>query len=113
MELIHTLGLAYMCVACVFIAISVPLVLRKIPMNNFYGFRIGKAFESDEMWYKINAFGGKQFIFWSVILLLIGMAHFVPAVEEASDVLQMLMFYSPILTSAIAVVCTLVYAAFL
>ena len=41
------------------IGISIPLVKRKIKMNRFYGFRIRKAFESDEIWYDLNAYGGK------------------------------------------------------
>ena len=49
-----------------------PLVMNKIKMNSFYGVRIPKAFESDENWYKINAYGGKELIIWSIPILLSG-----------------------------------------
>jgi hypothetical protein len=41
--------------------LSLPLVLRKAPMNEFYGIRIPAAFESKQRWYDINAYGGRQF----------------------------------------------------
>ena len=30
-------------------------------MNHLYGIRIKKSFESEDSWYKINEYGGKQF----------------------------------------------------
>ena len=46
----------------VFIAFSIPLVKRRVKMNYLYGFRIPKAFESEENWYGINEYGAKQMI---------------------------------------------------
>lgn len=59
-----------------FIAISIPLVQGKVSMNKTYGVRIKKAFESEENWYTINAYGGKQLILWSIPLILLGVATF-------------------------------------
>jgi hypothetical protein len=41
--------------------LSLPLVLRKVPMNDLYGIRIPAALESEQRWYDINAYGGRQF----------------------------------------------------
>jgi hypothetical protein len=39
--------------------LSLPMIYRKVPMNHFYGVRIPAAFESDQRWYDINAYGGR------------------------------------------------------
>ncbi|MBI5248583.1 MAG: SdpI family protein [Desulfomonile tiedjei] len=53
-------------------AIAIPLVLRKVPMNRFYGVRIPKAFESDRNWYDINAYGGRLFLAFGLLLTFFG-----------------------------------------
>jgi hypothetical protein len=53
-------------------AMAIPLILRKIPMNRYYGIRIPKAFKSDENWYDINAYGGKVLLVYGVFLTLFG-----------------------------------------
>jgi hypothetical protein len=66
------LGISYICAAFLCIVVSIPLVRRKVAMNRTYGVRIKKAFESDENWYKINAYGGRQLILWSILLAVVG-----------------------------------------
>jgi hypothetical protein len=44
------------------IAFSIPLVLRKVPMNRAYGIRTRKAFASESNWYAVNAYGGRLFL---------------------------------------------------
>jgi hypothetical protein len=68
MNLVAVLHLA---VALIAIALSVPLIRRKIPMNDWYGMRIPAAFESDERWYEINAYGGRILLGWGVGVALI------------------------------------------
>lgn len=66
------IGRMNLIVGLVSIGISIPLVLRKIPMNNWYGVRVPKAFTSDENWYEINAYGGKWMIAAGAALAAIG-----------------------------------------
>ncbi len=74
-----TLGLSDLISGNIFILISLPLVKQKVGINTIYGIRIKKAFESEENWYKINRFGGKKIIQWSVVLLFISLLTlFVP-----------------------------------
>ncbi|MDI6796814.1 MAG: SdpI family protein [Desulfatibacillaceae bacterium] len=54
------------------IAVSIPLVFNKIPPNHFYGFRLKKAFESEQNWYAINHYGAKVMIVWSCIMIAAG-----------------------------------------
>jgi len=55
---------------------SLPLVFRKVPMNELYGIRIRAAFESEQRWYDINAYGGRQFAAWSWLLIGAGVIGF-------------------------------------
>ena len=56
--------------------VSLPLISRKVPMNGVYGIRIPAAFESDQRWYDINAYGGRQFAAWSWLITAAGVAGF-------------------------------------
>jgi hypothetical protein len=51
------------------VLISIPLYLEKIKMNRFYGFRIRKAFESEENWYRINKYAAKAMMCWAVVVM--------------------------------------------
>jgi uncharacterized membrane protein len=58
----------------ILIAVSIPLYLGRIKRNCVYGFRIRKAFESEENWYLINRYGAKALMGWSLVIMAIGMA---------------------------------------
>jgi hypothetical protein len=58
----------------ILIAVSVPLLLGKVKMNSVYGFRMRKAFESEENWYAINSYGAKALIRWSFVIMAAGIA---------------------------------------
>ena len=66
------------------ILLSVPLILRTVPMNCVYGIRVRKAYVSEENWYRINAFGGKAIFAFGLFLL--GFSFFAP-VNRPSNVL--------------------------
>ncbi len=58
-------------VGLLLIGISVPLIKRSIQMNQYYGVRTPEAFKSEENWYEINSYGGKQLLglgFFTTIL---------------------------------------------
>jgi SdpI/YfhL protein family len=52
---------------------SLPLILKKVPMNPAYGIRMRKAFVSPNNWYALNAFGGKLFFGVGLLLILFGL----------------------------------------
>ncbi len=70
------LGISNIFIGILMIIISIPLVQKSISMNKIYGVRFKKSFESEENWYKINAYGGKQLIIWSVPLIIFGVVTF-------------------------------------
>ena len=55
-----------------FMLFSIPLSRRKIKMNDWYGFRSSKAFQSEENWYAINEYGAKKLYRWSLVTVLTG-----------------------------------------
>ena len=62
----------YFVTGIVYILVSMPLLFNRIGPNWFYGVRIPKAYESTEMWYKVNRLGGKVFLAYGTIMLAIG-----------------------------------------
>jgi uncharacterized membrane protein len=52
------------------IAISVPLILGKVPRNRWYGFRTPKTLSSDAVWYEANRIGGKYLCVAGLIQLV-------------------------------------------
>jgi hypothetical protein len=65
-------AITLVCLGFILIAVCIPVYLGKIKMNCYYGFRIRKAFESEENWYTINRYGAKALMCWSVIIMAIG-----------------------------------------
>lgn len=60
------------CVGAVMVAVSVPLIVRMVPMNRWYGVRTRKAFASEDNWYELNAYGGKLLAAYGGLLVLAG-----------------------------------------
>lgn len=89
-------GISHIFVAFLIIAISIPLVKGEMPMNGLYGIRLKKAFESDENWYKINKYGGRQLIIWMIPLALFGIISFFLPVKENS-LLYLLELFAPLI----------------
>lgn len=49
---------------------SLPLAIRRVPMNRIYGIRIPEAFVSNAHWLDINAYGGRLFFVYGTLLSL-------------------------------------------
>jgi len=41
---------------------SIPLILRKIPPNGLYGFRMRPTQNDPQLWYKVNEFAGRRLL---------------------------------------------------
>jgi magnesium transporter len=64
---------AFLITGLVFVSTSIPLVSRKIPPNGLYGIRVPRAYESRELWYKVNAIGGRILIAYGAIIAALGL----------------------------------------
>lgn len=74
---------------------SIPLILKKVPMNQVYGARFGKAFESSKNWYAINAYAGK-------VLFICGLHWVVAGLLGAYTRLGTLKYYSAVAMAVVA-----------
>jgi len=73
------IGLSNIIFGLMIIAVCIPLLKDGIEMNCWYGIRFKKSFESKENWYKINRYGAKRMILWSVVVVVISiLTFFVP-----------------------------------
>jgi uncharacterized membrane protein len=98
-------GIINIASALVIIGISIPLVKHKIKMNHLYGIRIKKSFESEDSWYKINEYGGKQLILWSIPMIIAGfISFFVPFDNSNKDILALVLGVFPITASIMGAV---------
>jgi uncharacterized membrane protein len=55
----------------VFLALSVPLILEKIPQNGLYGFRTRKTMSDETIWYEANKFLGYSMVLSSIVSLTV------------------------------------------
>jgi hypothetical protein len=51
----------------IFGVLSVPLILRRVPPNRFYGFRTRVTLSSKDIWYPANAFFGWALLVAAVV----------------------------------------------
>ncbi len=90
------LGLSNVFCAVLVLGLSMPLLRGKVKPNPLYGVRFAKSFESEELWYAINAYGARRMIIWSVVLLVIGvLTFFVPL--EGHTLRTLLFAFAPLL----------------
>ncbi|MBE2286143.1 MAG: protein kinase [Prosthecobacter sp.] len=64
------------CSGLLLFLIALPLWLRLVPMNSFYGVRLPSTFASDQRWYEVNAVFGKHLFIWSLLVIGAGIAGF-------------------------------------
>ncbi|RYX84554.1 SdpI family protein [bacterium] len=84
-----SIALSFLTIGLLTIALCVPLLQGKIKRNAFYGIRTPKAFESDELWFKINRYGARQMIMWSAAMVGLGVVTlFFPSADK--DLLGMI-----------------------
>ncbi len=55
----------------VLIVISIPLILRWIPPNYVYGFRVAATLRNRSVWYDVNALAGRHFALLGLFLVLL------------------------------------------
>lgn len=97
----NSVGLAMIGVGALIIVLCVPLLQGRIKPNGLYGMRLPKSFESEANWFKINRFGARKFIGWSLVLMLLGIvACFLPLRHHAA--LTGLLAFSPAVLVLIA-----------
>ena len=93
---------------CILAAVSLPLWLRLVPMNSFYGVRLPSTFVSDERWYDVNAVFGRHLFCWSLSVIAAGIAGFYQ-LPRHQDAYSWAAFTLMLVAVAASVVSTLVW----
>ncbi|HPR64167.1 MAG TPA: SdpI family protein [Thermoanaerobaculia bacterium] len=91
------LGGSYILISFVLIGLSIPLLHRKIPMNQWYGVRIPQSLESEERWYAINEMGAREMIYCGVVLLLMAAVIFLLPLSKEQPWIIILAAFFPLL----------------
>ena len=81
-------------------AISVPLILKKVPPNPLYGFRTARTLADRALWFRVNCFAGWAFFFACAVSALLLVTY--PAAPD----LSVLQFIVPV---AAALFTSLIY----
>ena len=97
----NVLGIVYCATGLLFVALAIPLILRRVKMNPLYGIRLPIAFRSESNWYAINEFGGKVLAVAGVFVALVGLAALMVAPTSLVAVLVLAAAPLPILLLAV------------
>ncbi len=100
-----TIGCGWIFTGLLCALLSVPLIRGRVKPNPIYGVRFRQSFQSDEAWFAINRFGGRQLAMWSMPLVLVGVvALFLPLRSHES--LALVLGFAPLVFVLIPTVIT-------
>jgi uncharacterized membrane protein len=66
------LALLWLFTGLVLAVLAIPLIRGQVGMNYWYGVRVKRSYESEELWYKINRQGGKLLLVGGLIVAFLG-----------------------------------------
>ena len=75
-------ALTFMFAGLLFIALAVPLMLRKVGPNGLYGLRVPATFQDESVWYDANAASGRDLAIVGAGVAAVGLATLVFGWEE-------------------------------
>ncbi|MBN2006496.1 MAG: SdpI family protein [Anaerolineae bacterium] len=90
------LMLLFVCTGLLLVGLSIPLLLRRVKPNWWYGFRVPKTINDERIWYESNAYTAK----W---LLLLGGLH---------TVISLVLYFIPVFRAdlnAYAITCGTIF----
>ena len=70
MNQVTSFSLLFAVVGLLFMGISVPLIMGKVPPNWFYGFRTRKTLSDSKIWYEANRLSGKDFFISGLLVFV-------------------------------------------
>jgi hypothetical protein len=90
-------AISNMVAGALIIIFCIPLLMNKISMNQWYGIRFRKSFESTENWYKINKYGAGRMVLWSIDIIVISVAILFLPLHGNRTLRTILVFCIPLL----------------
>ncbi|MEM0966235.1 MAG: SdpI family protein [Verrucomicrobiota bacterium] len=89
-------------IAILISGLSIPLILRKVPMNHFYGVRFPQSFKSEEAWFEINEYGGKALLVSALPIFLSGVYGLIQKPENFFSIGTAILVISPMTSCLIS-----------
>jgi len=72
--------LLFVCTGLLLVGLSIPLLLRRVKPNWWYGFRVPKTLSDERIWYDSNAYAGKWLLISGAIHTVVSLVlYFIPA----------------------------------
>jgi hypothetical protein len=97
-----TLLIMYVVFGILLVALSIPLIRRKIPPNGLYGFRIPKTLNHPDLWYEANYRIGWWLLVSGAAIVLAGVGlSFVPGISVDAYALSVLAVLVLVLTPGV------------
>ena len=69
--------LIYIFVGVLSIAMSIPLIKRKVKINNWYGVRLPQTMKNEEIWYEVNEKSGKHLFAFGAIIIFFSIVLYI------------------------------------
>ena len=78
--------LSFVATGLLLIGLAIPMMLRRVKPNHWYGFRTPKTLSDDDIWYASNAYSGKLLLIISLVHTVASFVlYFVPALQANLD----------------------------
>jgi SdpI/YfhL protein family len=104
-----TIGVAWIAVGLLTIALAIPLFQGRVGRNALYGVRFRQCFQSDDAWFAINRYGAKRMMVWALPMVASGaLAFLIPL--QTRPVLALLIGLTPLVFILIPVLDTWQFA---
>jgi len=79
----QSLEILFILLSAGMMAIAIPLLLRRVRPNNWYGFRVPATLNNEQVWYEVNAYAGRWLLGVGVLGILAAIAlAYVPGLGE-------------------------------
>jgi uncharacterized membrane protein len=98
----------YIASGIVLALLAIPTILRWIPPNGIYGFRVGATLQNRELWYDVNRYAGWRLLVVGLVIVVaaVGLAR-IPGITIDAYALACLAVFA--LALAAAVISTVRY----
>jgi hypothetical protein len=74
--------IVFLATGSLLVGLSIPLILQRIPPNQWYGFRIPANLNDPEIWYLVNAYAALRTLWLGIVQIIVSIAiYFTPGVN--------------------------------
>lgn len=74
--------LSFVSTGLLLIALAIPMLLRRVKPNQWYGFRTRKTLGDERIWYASNAYAGKRLLIFGIVHTTASLVlYFVPSMQ--------------------------------